>query len=170
MKGNCILVNNRTKVENMENEDKIWVYINKHYTDEEEITGYLLEFIINDLSWQLNFRGDAPLLIYRSNGNKHILQIDGDLFFPADIDLADLENEEEIYDSYLFQTEEALKILNMLLYADLELESDIEEDEKADFQPYFLEYDGEQQEAFNNILQKVKDEKVITKEDIILLK
>ncbi len=154
----------------MENEDKIWVYINKHYTNEEEITGYLLEFIINDLRWQLNFRGDAPLLIYRSDGNKHILQIDGDLFFPIDADLADLENDEEVYDGHLFPIEEALKMLNMLLYADLELESDIEEEEKVDFQSYFLEYEGEKKEAFNNILNKVEKEQTITYEDIISLK
>lgn len=154
----------------MENENQIWVYINKHYTDEDEITGYVLEFIINDLRWQLNFRGDAPLLIYRNNGDKHILQIDGDLFFPIDTDLADLENEEEIYDSYLFQMEEALKMLNMLLYADLELETDLEEEEMADFQPYLLDYDGGQKEVFNDILLKVRNEQMITNEDIISLK
>ncbi|MFN8296704.1 MAG: hypothetical protein U0T69_10945 [Chitinophagales bacterium] len=151
-------------------ENEIWVYINKHYTEEDEITGSLLEFIINDLRWELNYRGDAPLLIYRSNDNKHILQIDGDLFYPVGTDLADLENDDEIYDGYLFQIEEAIKLLNMLLYADLELESDIEENEKADFQPYFLEYDGQQQDAFNNLLYKVKEDQAITKEDIISLK
>jgi hypothetical protein len=151
-------------------ENEIWVYINKHYTEEDEITGSLLEVIINGLVWELNYRGDAPLLIYRSNSNKHILQIDGDLFYPVDADLADLENDEEIYDGYLFQMEEAIKLLNMLLYADLELESDIEEEEKADFQPYFLDYDGEQQDAFdNNLLHKVKEKQAITKEDIISL-
>ena len=153
----------------MEDEDKIWVYINKHYNEENEITGSLTEVVINDLVWELNYRGDAPLLIYHSNGNKHILQIDGDLFFPADADMADLENDEEVYDGYLFPIEEALKMLNMLLYEDLELETDLEEEEIADFEPYFLEYDGEKQEAFNNILQKVKEEKAITKEDIFSL-
>ena len=147
----------------MEDEDKIWVYINKHYNEENEITGSLTEVVINDLVWELNYRGDAPLLIYHTNGNKHILQIDGDLFFPADADMADLENDEEVYDGYLFPIEEALKMLNMLLYEDLELETDLEEEEIADFEPYFLEYDGEKQEAFNNILQKV------TKEDIFSL-
>lgn len=154
----------------MDSENQIWVYINKHYTDEDEISGSLLEFIINGIRWQLNFRGDAPLMIYRNDGNKHILQIDGDLFFPEDVELADLEEEEDEYDTYLFPLEEALKILNMLLYADLELKSDIEEEERADFQPYFLEYEGEQQAAFNNIAQKVKEEKIITIEDIISLK
>ena len=153
----------------MEEEDKIWVYINKHYSEENEITGSLTELVINGLVWELNYRGDAPLLIYHTNGNKHILQIDGDLFFPADVDLADLENDEEVYDGYLFPIEEALKMLNMLLYEDLELETDLEEEEIADFEPYFLEYDGEKQEAFNNILQKVKEEKAITKEDIFSL-
>lgn len=154
----------------MEDEDKIWVYINKHYNEENEITGSLTEIVINGLVWELNYRGDAPMLIYHTNGNKHILQIDGDLFFPTETDLADLENHEEIYDCYLFPIEEALKMLNMLLYEDLELETDLDEEEKADFVPYFLEYDGEQKEAFNNIVQKVKEEKAITKEDIISLK
>lgn len=154
----------------MEKKDHVWVYINKHYTEEEEITGSLLEFILNDLRWELNYRGDAPLLIYHNNGDKHILQIDGDLFFPTEVDFAELENDEEMYDGYLFSIEEALKMLNMLLYADLELETDLEEEEIIDFQTYFLEYDGEQQEAFNNILHKVKEEKQITKDDINSLK
>ncbi len=154
----------------MEDEDKIWVYINKHYNEEKEVTGSLTEVVINGLVWELNYRGDAPLLIYHTNGTKHILQIDGDLFFPVDADLADLENDEEVYDGYLFPIEEALKMLNMLLYEDLELETDLQEEEIADFLPYFLDYDGEQQETFNNILQKVKEEKAITKEDIISLK
>lgn len=153
----------------MKEDNLIWVYINKRYWPGPESNGYLLEYIINDFRWILHFRGDAPLLIYRSNGDKHILQIDGDLFFPVSVDLADLENEEEIYDGYLFQIEEALKMLNILLYEDLELETDLEEEEIDDFVPYFLDYDGEQQEAFNNIVQKVKEEKAITKEDIISL-
>ena len=53
----------------MEDEDKIWVYINKHYNEENEITGSLTEVVINDLVWELNYRGDAPLLIYHTNGN-----------------------------------------------------------------------------------------------------
>lgn len=154
----------------MEDEDKIWVYINKHYNEENEITGSLTEIVINGLVWELNYRGDAPMLIYHTNGNKHILQIDGDLFFPTETDLADLENHEEIYDCYLFPIEEALKMLNILLYEDLELELDPELEEGENYFPYDLEYDGLQHDAFNIILHKVKDEKAITKEDIISLK
>ena len=95
----------------MENEDCIRLYINKHYTEEDEITGSLLEVIINGLIWELNYRGDAPLLIYHTEGDKHILQIDGDLFYPVDVDLADLVNDEEIYDGYLFKMEEAIKYI-----------------------------------------------------------
>ncbi len=154
----------------METTNQIWVYTNKHYTEDEEITGALTEFIINGLRWQLNYRGDAPLLIFHTNGDKHILQIDGDLFFPVDADLADLENDEEDYDGYLFPIEGALKMLNMLLYEDLELELDPELEEGENYFPYDLEYDGLQHDAFNIILHKVKDEKAITKEDIISLK
>ena len=154
----------------MDYENQIWVYINKHYTNEEEITGYLLEFIINDLRWQLNFRGDAPLLVYRSDGTKHILQIDGDLFFPKEVDFAELENDEEVYDGYLFKTGESLKMLNMLLYADLELELNPDEYDVSDQEEYTLYYDGEQQDAFNNLLQKVKEVKEITEDDINSLK
>lgn len=154
----------------METTNQIWVYTNKHYTEDEEITGALTEFMINGLRWQLNYRGDAPLLIFHTNGDKRILQIDGDLFFSADADLADLENDEEVYDGYLFQIEEALKMLNMLLYEDLELELDPELEEGENYFPYDLEYDGLQHDAFNIILHKVKDEKAITKEDIISLK
>lgn len=154
----------------METTDQIWVYTNKHYTEDEEITGALTEFIINGLRWQLNYRGDAPLVIFHTNGDKHILQIDGDLFFPDAVDLADPENEEEIYDGYLFPIEEALKMLNILLYEDLELELDPELEEGENYFPYDLEYDGLQHDAFNIILHKVKDEKAITKEDIISLK
>ena len=135
----------------METENKIWIYINKHYTEEEEVTGSLLEFIINDIRWELNYRGDAPLLIYRSNDGKQILQIDGDLFFPDAVDLA-------------------LKMLNMLLYADLELELNPDEYDESDSKVYELYYDGEQHDVFNHFLQKVKEEKEITKEDIITLK
>lgn len=154
----------------MRAENQIWVYINKHYTEEEEVSGYLLEFIINDLRWILNFRGDAPLLIYRSDGDKHILQIDGDLFFPVSVDLADLENDEEVYDGYQFPIEDALKILNMLLYADLELELNPDEYDESDSEVYELYYDGEQHDAFNHFLQKVKEEKEITEDDINSLK
>ena len=154
----------------MDYENQIWLYINKHYTNEEEITGYLLEFIINDLRWQLNFRGDAPLLVYRSDGTKHILQIDGDLFFPKEVDFAELENDEEVYDGYLFKTGESLKMLNMLLYADLELELNPDEYDVSDQEEYTLYYDGEQQDAFNNLLQKVKEVKEITEDDINSLK
>ena len=94
------------------------------------------------------------------------MQIDGDLFFPVDADLADLENDEEDYDGYLFPIEGALKMLNMLLYEDLELELDPELEEGENYFPYDLEYDGLQHDAFNIILHKVKDEKAITKEDI----
>lgn len=153
----------------METTDQIWVYTNKHHTEDEEITGALTEFIINGLRWQLNYRGDAPLVIFHTNGDKHILQIDGDLFFPDAVDLADPENEEEIYDGYLFPIEEALKMLNILLYEDLELELDPEPEEGENYFPYDLEYDGEQHDAFNIILHKVKEEKEITKEDIISL-
>lgn len=151
-------------------ENQIWLYINKHYTEEEETTGYLLEFIINDLRWELNYKGDAPLMIYRSNGDKHILQIDGDLFFPTVVDFAALENDEEVYDGYLFPIEEALKLLNMLLYADLELEINTDDYDEAEQETYSLYYDGEQQGAFNHFLQKVKEEKEITEDDINSLK
>lgn len=117
----------------------------------------------------MNYRGDAPLLIFHTNGNKHILQIDGDLFFPLEVDLADLENEDEIYDAYLFEMDEALRMLNILLYEDMELETDLEEDEIADFEPYYIGYDGEQEDAFNKILLKIKNEDIITNEDIISL-
>ncbi len=154
----------------LKEDNLIWVYINKRYWPGPESNGYLLEYIINDLRWILNFRGDAPLLIYRNNGDKHILQIDGDLFFPSDVDLADLDNEEEIYDGYLFPIEEALKMLNLLLYEDLELETDLEEDEIADYEPYFLYYEGDKENAFNKLLQKILKEKVIIKKDINSLK
>lgn len=147
-------------------ENQIWVYINKHDTEEEERTGYLLEFIINDLRWELNYKGDAPLLIYRNNNDKHILQIDGDLFFPTEVDFAALENDEEVYDGYLFPTEEALKMLNMLLYADLELEINTDDYDEADQQVYALYYDGEQQDAFDSLLQKVRERNEITEWDI----
>lgn len=147
-------------------ENQIWVYTNKHYTEEEEVSGYLLEFIINDLRWELNYKGDAPLLIYRNNSDKHILQIDGDLFFPTEVDFAALENDEEVYDGYLFPIEEALKLLNMLLYADLELEINTDEYDENDRIVYSLFYDGEQQDAFDSLLQKVRERKNITEDDI----
>lgn len=150
----------------METTDQIWVYTNKHYTEDEEITGALTEFIINGLRWQLNYRGDAPLVIFHTNGDKHILQIDGDLFFPVDADLADMENEEEIYDGYLFPIEEALKMLNILLYEDLELVLDPELEEREIYFPYDLEYNGKNGHAFKKLLEKVKKDKVIDEKDL----
>lgn len=153
----------------MTEENQIWVYTNKHYTDEDNIVGSLLEVIINDLSWELNYRGDAPLLIYHSNGDKHILQIDGNLFYPLEANLADLENDEEVYNCFLLTMNDALSLLNILLYEDLELDNDLEEDEIEDFEQYWLDYEGEDQEAFDKIVQKVENKEAIVEEDIILL-
>jgi hypothetical protein len=153
----------------MKAEDTIWVYTNKHSFHEDKIVGSLLEVIINDLSWELNYRGDVPLLIYYTNGDKHILQIDGDLFYPLEVNLADLENEEEVYNGFLFTMDDALSLLNILLYEDLELDNDIDDEEIEDFEQYSLDYYGEQQEAFDKIVQKVENKEVIVEEDIILL-
>lgn len=154
----------------MKAEDTIWVYTNKHSIQEDKLVGELLEVIINDLSWELNYRGDAPLVIYHTNGDQHILQIDGDLFYPLEVNLADLENEEEVYNGFLFTMDDALSLLNILLYEDLELDNDMDDEEIADFEQYSLDYYGEQQEAFEKIVQKVKNREAITKEEIISIK
>lgn len=151
----------------MKAEDTIWVYTNKHSIHEDKIVGLLREVIINDLSWELNYRGDAPLVIYHTNGDQHILQIDGDLFYPLEVNLADLENEEEVYNGFLFTMDDALSLLNILLYEDLELDNDIDDEEIEDFEQYSLDYYGDQQEAFENILQKVENKEAIVEEDII---
>ncbi|MBK7640877.1 MAG: hypothetical protein IPJ22_12795 [Bacteroidetes bacterium] len=147
--------------------DTIWVYANKHSIHEDKIVGLLREVIINDLSWELNYRGDAPLLIYHTNGDQHILQIDGDLFYPLEVNLADLENEEEVYNGFLFTMDDALSLLNILLYEDLELDNDMDDEEIEDFEQYSLDYYGEQQEAFEKIVQKVEKKEAIVEEDII---
>jgi hypothetical protein len=133
--------------------------------------GGVLKFIVNDLHWELNYRGDAPLLIYQTNGTNHIVQIDGDLFFAIDVDLCDGEETEDIaeeeFDSYLFTMEEALKFINIMLYEDMELEYDpsiAKEDLTGD--DYELFYDGENEEAFNKLEAKVAKYERILEEDI----
>ena len=95
------------------------------------------------------------------------MQIDGDLFYPLEVNLADLENEEEVYNGFLFTMDDALSLLNILLYEDLELDNDMDDEEIADFEQYSLDYYGEQQEAFEKIYQKVENKEVIVEEDII---
>lgn len=56
----------------MSAENLIRVYNNKHYTVK-KITGCLLEFIVNELRWGLNYRGDTSLLICR---NKQLITED----------------------------------------------------------------------------------------------
>ena len=46
----------------------------------------------------------------------------------------------------------------------------MDEYDESDSKVYELYYDGEQHDVFNHFLQKVKEEKEITKEDIITLK
>ena len=57
--------------------------------------GFLLHFNVNNFHWDLNFRGDAPLMKYMTNGEKHILQIDGDVFHPMSAVMCDPKIEDE---------------------------------------------------------------------------
>lgn len=150
-------------------EKNCWVYINKHFNRGKKASnGSLLDVNINGLIWELNFRGDAPLLIYHTNGNTRILQIDGDLFFPVDDDLADMKNEDDYYDGYLFPETEAVKFLNFILYSDLELEIEegLEDDNAND---YFIDYIGDNEAGFEKVFAKIRKEKRLTAKDLELL-
>lgn len=154
----------------MEEEKYCWVYINKHVDrkSDTEVIGGLELVVINDLVWELNYRGDSPLLIYRTNGSIHILQIDGDLFYPIKADLSDLEDDEVEFDAYLFTIEEALKFLNFILYEDLELEID-EDAEEESGDNYYVNYNGENVAAFEKVNAKIENQEEITEEDLELL-
>ena len=60
-----------------------------------------------------------------------------------EVNLADLENEEEVYNGFLFTMDDALSLLNILLYEDLELDNDMDDEEIEDFEQYSLDYYGE---------------------------
>ncbi len=145
------------------------IYFNKLTTRGKENYGFLLHFHVNNLHWDLNFRGDAPLMNYMRNGEKHILQIDGDLFHPISANLFDPKIEDEdAFDSYIFPIDEGIRLINIMLYEDLELEyeDDNDDDENGD---YNTSYSGENEKAFSLLKSKIEKYEQIFAEDIIQL-
>ena len=129
--------------------------------------GLLLRFNINNFSWELNYRGDGPLLIFRTNGERHILQVDGDLFHATTAELCDPKNkDDDAYDTYVFPVKEALKFINIMLYEDMELEYDNGETENDSSDDYEVSYSGKNHKAFDLLYDKIQKYKEIFAEDI----
>lgn len=148
-----------------------WLHINKLFRRGKDNHGTLLHFIVNGLHWELNYRGDSPLLIYHTNGIKHVLQIDGDLFYPIDVNLYDVNNSSDAeFDSYLFNMEQILEFINTMLYEDMELEYNDDEDDETAAPDYYLYYGGKNESAFKLFEDKVAKGERILEEDIEALK
>ena len=132
--------------------------------------GLLLRFNVNNFCWELNYRGDAPLLIFRTNGERHILQVDGDLFHPTTAELCNTKNkDDDAYDTYIFPVKEALKFINIMLYEDMELEYDNGETDNDSSDDYDVSYTGTNHQAFELLHQKIENYEEIFVEDIYLL-
>ena len=132
--------------------------------------GSLLSFNVNNFHWELNFRGDAPLMIFRTNGERHILQVDGDLFHPTTAELCDPKNkDDDTYDTYIFPVKEALKFINIMLYEDMELEYDNGETDNDSSDDYEVSYTGTNHRAFELLHKKIEKYEEIFAEDIYLL-
>ena len=132
--------------------------------------GFLLHFHVNNFHWDLNFRGDAPLMKYMTNGKQHVLQVDGDLFHPTTAELCNPKNkDDDANDTYIFPVKEALKFINIMLYEDMELEYDDGETEHDSSDDYEVSYSGENHEAFDLLYDKIQKYKEIFAEDIYLL-
>lgn len=143
---------------------------NKMTTRGTENFGSLLSFHVNNFHWQLNYRGDAPLMIFMTNGERHILQVDGDLFHPITADLCDPKNkDDDAYDTYIFPGKEALKFINIMLYEDMELDYDNGETEYDSSDDYEVSYTGENHAGFEILYNKIEKYEEIFGEDIITL-
>ena len=129
--------------------------------------GFLLHFNVNNFHWDLNFRGDAPLMKYMTNGEKHTLQIDGDVFHPMSAVMCDPKIEDEdAFDSYIFSIDEAIRLINIMLYEDLELDIEDDNDENGE---YCISYFGENENAFRLLNVKIQKYEQIFADDIIQL-
>ena len=129
--------------------------------------GFLLHFNVNNFHWDLNFRGDAPLMKYMTNGEKHTLQIDGDVFHPMSAVMFDPKIEDEdAFDSYIFAIDEGIRLINIMLYEDLELDIEDDNDENGE---YFISYFGENENDFRLLNAKIQKYEQIFADDIIQL-
>ncbi len=150
--------------------ETVWIYINAMTKRGKDYYTGLMHFIVRDMHWELNYRGDSPLLIYKTNGIKHILQIDGDLFYPIEVQRRATKYEGEKFDGYLMPMKEVLKFINIILYEDMELEyNDGSEpgEHEGDGNDYEIYYEGENDEGFENFFAKVGKYEEILEEDVV---
>ena len=154
-------------------DENVWLYINELTKKGKDYYTGLTHFIICEMHWRLNYRGDFPLVIYRTNKIIHVLQVDGDLFYPIEVQLGAAEYEGKKFDGYLMPMKEVLDFINTMFYEDMELE--LEEDEEGvqmeayeDTREEFdIYYEGDNEEAFEIISDKLSKWDVILEEDII---
>ena len=149
--------------------ENVWLYIN-HLTKkgEDYYTG-LMHFIVHEMHWELNFRGDSPVVVYYPNAAKLILQVGENLFYPLEVHRRITKYEDEKYDGYLMPMKEVLRFINIMLYEDMELEYDdgSEPGEHAgDGNDYQIYYNGDNEKAFEKIFDKVKKGKKILERDV----
>ena len=143
------------------------ININKMTTRGKENFGSLLRFNVNNFYWELNYRGDAPLMIFRTNGKRHVLQVDGDLFHPTTAELCVPKNkDDDAHDTYIFPVKEALKFINIMLYEDMELEYDNGETEHDSSDDYEISYSGTNHQSFKSLRQKIEKYEELFAEDI----
>lgn len=151
-------------------EETVWLYINQMMKRGKNYYTGLMHFIVRDMHWELNFRGDSPLLQYHTNGRMHVLQIDGDLFYPIEVQRRASKYEDEKFDGYLMPMKEVLKFINIMLYEDMELEyNDGSEpgEHDGDGNDYEIYYEGDNDEGFEKILEKVEKYEQILEEDVL---
>lgn len=154
-------------------DETVWLYIDELTKRGEDYFTGLTHFIICEMHWELNYRGDFPLVIYYENGP--ILQIDGDLYHPIEVQLSAAEYEGKIFDGYLMPMKEALNFINTMFYEDMELE--FEEDEAGEQMERYedtrdefdIYYEGDNGEAFKIISDKLSKWEVILEEDLVNL-
>ncbi len=129
-------------------------------TKEKDVFGFFLWFAINNVRWQLNYHGDAPLLILHRNEFKTVLQIDGDLYYPLSHEKSSVKND---YEKFELTEQDGLNLLNTMLYEDMELE----DEDVALPNEYDLIYEGKNKMNFLKLVQKVAKNKLIVLKDII---
>jgi hypothetical protein len=147
-----------------------WLYINTCRKEGENYSGSLLHFIVGRLHWELNFRGDFPGLRYHTNDTKHVLQIDGDLYYPVEVKRSLNKFGTVKFDAYRMPMNELLRFINTILYEDMELEYD--EDEKISGNPrddYEVFYEEDNNDGFNRFLEKLGKQEEILEEDVKIL-
>ena len=150
-------------------QENVWLYINHLMKRGKDYYTGLTHFIVREMHWELNFRSDMLVVIYHTNGVKHILQVGGDLFYPLEVHRRITKYEDEKYDGYLMPMKEVLRFINIMLYEDMELNYEEEGSERCEDtrDEYDLFYNGDNEKAFDVIFDKMMNWEEILEEDVV---